>query len=368
MKIIQYLPYNYNIHTGWLEKIAQTISHGLADIYNYEFIDISSDIKKWNIISADDTKAQNIYIPSFDLVAWFPFPKFWSRKFWQNIYMIGEKKPDIIQTHTRFFLQSMIWWLIAKRYGIKRVHVEHGSGFVTWYPRYIKLFARLFDWIIGLWIFRQCDQIITISKMHKDFIKKFTKKIPTVIYNPIDFSPKEKIANDVVHIWFVGRLVSLKWVDLLIKALSQIKNKQYICTIVWTWPEEEKLKSLVKELRLSDLVIFVWADDRANWLHKFDIFVNPSYQEWLPTTVVEALMAKCVVVATDVGGTKEISSENDLIIVKSDNISDLQKWIEAAFDRLDESGKSHHTVTQKFGPEKVIKQYEEVLQQTINQK
>ncbi|MBP7841152.1 hypothetical protein KA037_00540 [Patescibacteria group bacterium] len=30
------------------------------------------------------------------------------------------------------------------------------------------------------------------------------------------------------------------------------------------------------------------------------MFVNPSYQEGLPTTVVEALLAKCVVVATNV--------------------------------------------------------------------
>jgi hypothetical protein len=34
-------------------------------------------------------------------------------------------------------------------------------------------------------------------------------------------------------------------------------------------------------------------------------------------------------------------------------------------NRLDQSGKSHDIVTQKFGPEKVIKQYEKVLQNII---
>lgn len=81
---------------------------------------------------------------------------------------------------------------------------------MTGYPWYIKFCARLFDWTVGLWIFRQCDQIVTISQMHKQFISKFTEKEPLVIYNPVDFLPLPKILNNVVHIGFVGRLVSLK--------------------------------------------------------------------------------------------------------------------------------------------------------------
>jgi hypothetical protein len=34
-------------------------------------------------------------------------------------------------------------------------------------------------------------------------------------------------------------------------------------------------------------------------------------------------------------------------------------------NRLDQSGKSHDIVVDRFGPEKVIKQYEEVLQNMI---
>ena len=363
MKIVQYLPYSFNIHTWWLEKIAQTISHGLADLW-YEATDISSDIAKWKVNSIP-SDVKDIYIPSFDIISWFPFPKFWTKTFWSNIYIIKSQKPDIIITHTRFFLQSMIGWLIAKHIWAKRVHVEHGSGFVTWYPRYIKMPAYIFDWTIWLRIFRQCDAVITISHMHSTFIAKFTSKNPIVIYNPIDFIAQPKIKNDIVNIWFVWRLVDLKWVDILIQALSKIKNKKYTCTIVGTGNRDKYLKNLVIEKELSDRITFVWADDRANRLHKFDIFVNPSHQEWLPTTVVEALIAKCIVVATDVWGTREISDQADLIIVKPGDISDLQKWIELAFDRLDQSGKSYDIVMDKFGPEKVIKRYDEILKKII---
>lgn len=83
------------------------------------------------------------------------------------------------------------------------------------------------------------------------------------------------------------------------------------------------LEKLTHHFHLSDRITFVGSDDRANRLPKFDIFVNPSYQEGLPTTVIEALLAHCVVVATDVGGTKEISDKQDLILVKPGDVKSL---------------------------------------------
>gem|GEM_PF-2580765 len=45
MKIIQYLPYSYHIHTGGLEKIAQTLSDGLNN-EDITVINIASNIKR----------------------------------------------------------------------------------------------------------------------------------------------------------------------------------------------------------------------------------------------------------------------------------------------------------------------------------
>jgi len=128
------------------------------------------------------------------------------------------------------------------------VHVEHGSGFVTGYPWYIRWVARLFDRTIGLWTFRQCDTIITISQAHKAFIQKFTSKDPVVIYNPIDYVPQLRIQNIVPHIGFVGSLIARKGVDLLIQALKQLEEKEWICTIVGEGDQRKKLEILVSDL------------------------------------------------------------------------------------------------------------------------
>ena len=54
----------------------------------------------------------------------------------------------------------------------------------------------------------------------------------------------------------------------------------------------------------------------SDFLPHIDVFVNPSLQEGLPTTVIESLFAQCITVATDVGGTKEITDREDFIVVE----------------------------------------------------
>ena len=363
-KIIQILPYSDHIHTWGLEKIAQTISDGLNKESQFSCLNIASDIRRWHAEPLEDFKTDTLFIPSFDLVYNFPIPKFWTKAFWSTIQRIKEYKPDSIQTHTRFFVQSMLGWIIAKWLWCKWVHIEHGSGFVTGYPWYIKICARLFDRTIGLWIFRQCDTIVTISQSHRAFIKKFTTKEPIVIYNPIDYIPKARIKNTIPHIGFVWSLLARKGVDTLIKALKKIEHTKRTCTIVGDGAEKKWLEALVNQLKLDDRIRFVWADDRANWLHRFDIFVNPSYQEWLPTTVVEALIAGCVVVATDVWGTREISDWEDLILIQSWSIAMLSKKLAGILKNSIKSA----SIMKKFLPTLALSQYTALYKEIIHWK
>ncbi len=373
MKILQFTPY-LAPHKWGLEKVAETISKYLVDWKYTKIINITSSILqeehfqiyptikyKNTIIWYQKDNYEIISLPSFEIVHNFPCPKFWKKDFRTILQYIKSQKPDIIQTHTRFFLQTMLGWIIAKRLKKTRVHIEHGSGYVTGYATYIKLCANIFDNTIGRRIFRQADKIVTISKANIPFIRKFTKKDVSVIYNPIDYIPQEKIKNTIPHIGFIGRLVSLKWVDLLIHALKNIENKERKCFIIGEGDQKDALEKLAKQLDISDRIDFIGRDDRANWLHKFDIFVNPSYQEGLPTTVIEALLAECVVVATDVGGTKEISDKQDLIIVNKWNISDLQKGLEQAITNLENiRWLSHNTVKDTFNWKTSIWKYVEI--------
>jgi len=75
-----------------------------------------------------------VYIlPAFDIIPNFPVPKFWKKSFWQILRLVSSQcknNQTIIQTHTRFFLSSLLGGIFAKYHKIKWVHIEHGSDYV----------------------------------------------------------------------------------------------------------------------------------------------------------------------------------------------------------------------------------------------
>lgn len=358
--IIQMTPYYYALHPGWLEKVADTLSQMFEHDAEIRLLTVSSDIKKWSP-SNSIIRDGDVLLPSRDIISGFPLPKFRSVSFRKTLASLRSRKPTIVITHTRFFPQSVLWWILAKIFTCTRIHVEHGSWFVTGYPRYVKLCAWLFDRTLWLRIFRTCNHIITISEKNTSFIKKFTKKEPSVIYNPIDIPHSPKVVNETIHIGFIGRLVSLKGVHLLIQALSMIQEHPRTCTIVGDGPARESLENETRSCGISSRISFVGAVDRTARLPTFDILVNPSYQEGLPTTVVEGLMSSCIVVATDVGGTSEISTEDDLILIEPGNKTALQEWLIKAFSRRASAGASRDIVNQKFSLESAKKKYKRIF-------
>ena len=52
--------------------------------------------------------------------------------------------------------------------------------------------------------------------------------------------------------------------------------------------------------------------------------MNPSFQEGLPTTVMEALVSGCQVIATDVGGTREILRKIPFALIEPRNTEALE--------------------------------------------
>lgn len=249
-----------------------------------------------------------LIIPAFDIIPNYPFPKFWTKQFRAVLSEVKNRNPEIIQTHTRFFLSSFIGGLCAKLRKKKRVHVEHGSGLVKGLPRRKSLFANLYDYTLGKLCFSSADQIVAISQGNVPFIRRFCKTPIKVIYRGQDFPElqRKKQKSDLTSLGYIGRLVKLKGVDLLISAFADlIKEKPDLhLQIIGDGPERSNLEHLVKSLNLQSKITFLGYQDKiqiqTQILPSLDIFINPSLQEGLPTTVIEALLAGCQVVATDV--------------------------------------------------------------------
>ncbi len=111
---------------------------------------------------------------------------------------------------------------------------------------------------------------------------------------------------------FIGRIVYLKGLDLLVKALNLLempllgKLELHIHGTVLQPQFFDAVMETVKDN--ADVKFFgpYKQDDLGNILASFDVTVIPSRQENYPLTLLESLSAKVPVIASDVGGVREM--------------------------------------------------------------
>lgn len=86
-------------------------------------------------------------------------------------------------------------------------------------------------------------------------------------------------------------------------------RRQSLC-LLGDGPERARLEALARELGLAESVHFLgFRDDVARWLQAADGFALSSRSEALPMSLLEACLAGCLPVATDVGGVGEVVEE-----------------------------------------------------------
>jgi len=147
-----------------------------------------------------------------------------------------------------------------------------------------------------------------------------------VIGNPYDetaFRLLPSVARDKSLI-FVGRLVSDKGVDLLLRALKRLQseNLRPDLTIVGSGPEQQKLQELTREIALDRQVTFAGQKqgaELAEVLNQHQVLVAPSrWAEPFGVVALEGIACGCVVVGSEKGGLKEAIGPCGLTFVNGD--------------------------------------------------
>lgn len=214
--------------------------------------------------------------------------------------------------------------------------------------------------------FKKTDLVLATSNAIIDAIKKVsnvkTKKIAFGINLDVFKELKvDSIFNpDTIVIGTIKSLEKIYGIDILIKSFKQIVDKHgdkgLKLLIVGAGSKESEYKNLVKELALQDKVVFTGKVDFIKvpeYHNMIDIFVNVSRNESFGVAVLEASACEKPVIATDIGGLKEVVVNNETgFLIEPENINKVAEAMEKLLlnkNLRDEMGKKGRKfVKEKF--------------------
>ncbi len=250
---------------------------------------------------------------------------------------------------------------LPKKYNIKVIHShQYNANYLTSaikffneYWRKISCVMTCHGWIENnikdkyytFWDFFTylfSDFLICVSKkdlnrLNKNIFFKNKKKayIPNGVkinntrINKNTILKKYNLPNNKKIAAFVGRLAPEKRVDLVLKSAKiNCQRDDIIYLICGSGDEENKIKELISSYKLENKVFMLGHISNIQEIYSIiDILVLASDTEGTPRVVLEAMSNEICVVATNVGGLKEIidNNKNGILVNKGDYKSISEK-------------------------------------------
>ncbi len=165
---------------------------------------------------------------------------------------------------------------------------------------------------------KRIRNIIFISDYNKNLFDsiKIKNKRFCLIRNAVNEEffkvPLKNTTNN--RLFYLATIAKRKNLILLLKVLQKLKNQNYNYTLDIIGPftckkYKKEINNFVLENNLDKIVYFHGIQNQTSvikLISNYDIFVLPSLQETLPVSIAEAMAAGKIVVASNVGGVKEM--------------------------------------------------------------
>lgn len=168
---------------------------------------------------------------------------------------------------------------------------------------------------------KRLNKNVFFKNKKKEYIPNGVKINNTRI-NKNTILKKYNLPNNKKIVAYVGRLAPEKRVDLVIKSAKiNCQRDDIIYLICGSGDEENKIKELISSYKLENKVFMLGHISNIQEIYSIlDILVLASDTEGTPRVVLEAMSNGICVVATNVGGLKEIidNNKNGVLVNKGD--------------------------------------------------
>ena len=292
---------------------------------------------------------------------------------------ITERQINIVHTHTpRAIFESSIAMagMAARPHHIATKHL-----LTSYKDRRWGIFYSLFD-TLTLYL---PDRLATVSESMREVVLalpgRWDDKVVTV-QNAIPceefYLPDSRTASrlnlgidsDQLVFGYAGRIEPVKSLDLLLRVFAEIHTthpKTHL-VLIGEGSQRDELEQYAKKLGIDNAI--TWTGFRADipdLLSAIDVYVQPSQNEGLSLSILEAMAAGKPVIATNVGGARELLCHDETgLVIPSNSCTALSKaMLELSMRpelrmRLGEAARKH--VCQSFGLQRMVNEYGRIYQ------
>lgn len=287
------------------------------------------------------------------------------------------ERNDVHIIHSHGYKPNILLSILPHK-GVSVVSTVHGWSTQTGDTK-----GRIYQFIDSLAL-KKMDKVIAVSQsVFEDLLRRgVSRNKITTIYNGITFNDSENqhagttvrtehgVSENTFVIGAVGRLAPIKGYEYLIEAMaSAAKNiPDWKLFIAGEGPLKDDLVRKIAECGLTSHITLVgYQSPVSRFLSMLDVFVMPSLSEGLPIALLEAMSCGKPVLASSVGGIKEVvtNGENGVLLPAGDS-EKLAQAIVAMYrnrelrDNFSRRGKA--LVVERFTAATMARQYLSVYQ------
>jgi len=331
MRIVHLARYFYP-HEGGIENFAKRICvkqltdghkvYVLTPKYSgfkaYEELSVGNNAVSNNVIgnnavstntisnnAVDNTKHRGKYTSKL-IIFRFPCLSILNEKLFFFMPKLFQLDPDMVVVHypSPFIYFVVLFLKFFRRYKLRVIYHASPSS-----SRLISFLGSVFDKLFfhpTMWL---CEQVVYSypglgPKTKNTSLLRID--VDKTLFKPMKIEKK----HDII---FVGRLVRLKRVDWLLKAVAEV-NPELRVLIVGDGPEMNNLKKLSQDLGLKNIVFAgqVRNKELPRYYNSANLFILPSSSEGYPVSILEAKACGLKVIASRISGIPTMLPKDSL--------------------------------------------------------
>lgn len=274
------------------------------------------------------------------------------------------------------FLKDAPFVLLCKLFCKKVIIHQHNKGMSNYTDKFP------YRWLMPL-VYRNTKVILLSWHLYQDIERVVKEEQIIICPNGIPEIYKEephfKRENKQTKLLFLSNLIPSKGVYILLDACKILKEKGYEFECDFIGGESKEItrsvfEQYVEERCLTGLVKYHgprYGEEKKRFFENANIFVQPTFEDCYPLTILEAMQYKLPVVTTDEGGIPDIVQNgiNGFICKRKDPVS-LANAIEDLFnnkEKMVEFGeKGYEIYNEKFSLRKFYDCFHTIILQETN--